>query len=48
MIIVEIRERGDGHRYVTIPKEEDDFETGDNVKIENLEHETRSEGENSE
>jgi hypothetical protein len=40
MIIGKIRERSDGHRYVTIPKEEDNFETGDNVKIENLDNKT--------
>lgn len=43
MITGKIRERSDGHRYVTIPKEEDDFETGDNVKIENLDNKTEDE-----
>lgn len=31
-----IRERSDGYRYVTIPKDEEDFETGDHVKIEKV------------
>ena len=38
MITGKIRERSDGHRYVTIPKDEEDFETGDHVKIENLDN----------
>jgi len=40
MITGKIRERSDGHRYVTIPKDEEDFETGDHVKIENLDNKT--------
>ena len=46
MITGKIRERSGGHRYVTIPKEEDDFETGDNVKIENLDNKTENESGN--
>jgi len=34
MITGTIRERSDGHRYVTIPKDAEEFETNDQVKIE--------------
>lgn len=32
-----IRERTDGHRYVTIPKDEENFETGEHVIIKKIE-----------
>jgi len=39
MITGKIRERSDGHRYVTIPRDEDEFETGDHVKISKVDDE---------
>jgi len=37
MITGEIRERSDGHRYVTIPRDKEQFKPGDFVKIEKVE-----------
>lgn len=37
MITGTVRERTDGHRYVTIPSDADEFETGDQVKVELIE-----------
>jgi hypothetical protein len=39
MITGKIRERGDGYRYVTIPRDEDEFKPGDYVKIQKVEDE---------
>lgn len=39
MITGKIRDRGDGHRYVTIPRDEESFETGEYVKISKVDSE---------
>jgi len=37
MITGTVRDRGDGRRYVTIPKDAEEFEKGDQVRVEKIE-----------